>query len=200
MSLAPLAMEALAFAARAHSGQHRTGNRDPYVNHVIEVAQMVASVEPDDAALIAACVLHDVLEETPVTADELRTRFGNAVTAIVLDVTDPEGLKGRPRRQRQVDHTAVCGRPVRLLKLADKISNVEELLDIAPERFDAGGAHKYLKWARRVVDVCRGEAPALEARFDASAARLESVIERPKVSASSSGSVPRIQTEITTEQ
>lgn len=176
MSLSPLPMKALAYAARAHRGQHRSGNGDPYVNHVIEVAQMIASVEPEHAELTAACFLHDVLEETPVTADELRVGFGEAVTAIVLDVTDPEGLKGRSRRQRQVDHTAVCGRPVRLLKLADKISNVEELLDIAPERFDACGARNYLKWARRVVDICRGEAPVLEARFDASAARLDALI------------------------
>ena len=168
--------DAVLFAAHAHAGQIRTDKGDPYFNHLAEVAALCAALEPFDSVLVTACYLHDTIEDTEVTEADLRARFGNEVTDLVMDVTDPPGLKGDARRARQVTHTAACGKRVKLLKLADKTSNVEELIGLSPSRFDATANALYLDWSRKVVDVCRGLEPVLEARFDASTARLETVI------------------------
>ena len=173
---ARLIMDAALFAADAHSSQVRTDRGDPYINHLAEVAAMCASIEPFDPVLVAAAWLHDTVEDTDPTEADIRSRFGGQVAALVLDVTDPPGLHGDARRERQIAHTAACGPRVRRLKLADKTSNVEELIGLPTERFDGPGNARYLDWSRRVVTVCRGVAPALEARFDRSAARLEAEI------------------------
>lgn len=170
--------KAVMFAARAHDGQKRQDAGDAYFNHLAEVAALCAGLEPCDPVLVAACYLHDAIEETDVTEEVLRAEFGDEIADLVMDVTDPPGLKGKKRRERQVSHTAAAGPRVKRLKLADKTSNVEELIGIPARRFDVKANARYLDWARRVVDVCRGLEPALESRFDASAARLQADIER----------------------
>ena len=168
--------DAALFAAHAHADQRRADRGDPYINHLAEVAAMCAALDPFDPVLVAAAWLHDTIEDTTVTEAELRACFGDPVADLVIDVTDPPDLKGEARRERQVVHTARAGCRVRRLKLADKTSNVEELIGLAPDRFNMAGNARYLHWARRVVDVCRGIAPDLETRFEASAARLEAEI------------------------
>ncbi|RLQ88411.1 HD domain-containing protein [Notoacmeibacter ruber] len=172
-----LVAEAALFAAQAHGFQTREDTGDSYLVHLAEVAAMVASIEPYDAVLHAAAWLHDTVEETAVTEEIIRERFGDEVANLVVDVTDPEGLKGKERRQRQVDHTAQCGERVKQLKIADKTSNTEEYLNLPEKRFDTKDAARYLKWAKRVVDVSRGTAPQLEERFDRSAKRLQAMID-----------------------
>lgn len=176
----PLVAEAALFAARAHTNEMRRDSGEPYVNHLAEVAALCASIRPDDTDLIAAAWLHDVVEETDFTLSDIGALFGTAVAALVGDVTDPEGLTGKARRERQVTHTMNAGPRVKLLKLADKTSNVEELVGLPERSFDLKGNERYLKWARRVVAVCRGVAPDLEARFDRSAERLDGEIARAK--------------------
>ncbi|PWW01737.1 metal dependent phosphohydrolase [Hoeflea marina] len=166
------------FAARAHDGETRQDAGDAYVNHLAEVACICAGLEPFDPVLVAACYLHDAIEDTAVTETVLRAEFGDEIADLVMDVTDPPDLKGRERRERQVSHTAAAGPRVKRLKLADKISNVEELIGIQARRFKVKANARYLDWARRVVDVCRDVEPALDARFDASARRLEAEIDR----------------------
>lgn len=173
----PVIARAVLFAAKAHDGQQRDDRGDAYFNHLAEVAAMCAALEPFDPVLVAACYLHDTIEDTGTSEADLRAEFGDEIAGLVMDVTDPPGLKGKARRERQVTHTAAADPRVKRLKLADKTSNVEELIGLPAKRFDADGNEKYLKWSRRVVDVCRGVAPALEARFDASAARLQHEIE-----------------------
>jgi (p)ppGpp synthase/HD superfamily hydrolase len=169
---------AVLFAARAHDGIKREDKGDAYFNHLAEVAAMCAALVPFDPVLVAACYLHDTVEDTEVTEETVRAEFGDEIADLVMDVTDPPGLKGKERRDRQVTHTAAAGSRVKRLKLADKTSNVEELIGLPARRFDATANAKYLKWSRRVVDVCRGLEPKLEARFDASAAKLEAEIEK----------------------
>ena len=170
--------KAVLFAAKAHDGSVREDAGDAYFNHLAEVAVMCADLEPFDPVLVAACYLHDTVEDTDVTEEMLRAEFGAEIAGLVMDVTDPPGLRGRKRRERQVTHSAAAGPRVKRLKLADKTSNVEELIGLPARRFDVKANTKYLDWAQRVVDVCRGLEPALEARFDASAARLQADIDR----------------------
>jgi (p)ppGpp synthase/HD superfamily hydrolase len=165
--------KAALFAAHSHKDQMREDMGDPYVVHLSEVAAMCASIKPLDPVLVAAAWLHDTLEYTDTDATALRDNFGVAVADLVADVSDPPGLKGKARRQRQVDHTAKAGIRTKRLKLADRTSNVEEVLNAPDDRFRVKSAARYLKWSRRVVDVCRGVSPMLEARFDQSARLLQ---------------------------
>ena len=173
---ARMIMDAALFAAHAHSGQIRDDKGDPYINHLAEVAAMCASIEPFDPVLVTAAWLHDTVEDTGMSEADIGSRFGGEVAALVLDVTDPPGLHGDTRRERQITHTAASSPRVRRLKLADKTSNVEELIGLPQARFDGPGNARYLDWSRRVVAVCRGLEPDLEARFDRSAARLDAEI------------------------
>lgn len=177
---ARLIADAALFAARAHSGQLRKDSGEPYANHLAEVAALVAAMAPGDFALLAAAWLHDVAEETAFTLGDIETLFGAEIAGLVGDVTDPAGLKGKLRRERQVTHTMNCGPRIKQLKLADKASNIEELIGLPAHRFDLVGSERYLKWARRVVAVCRGVAPEIEARFDRSAVLLDQQIAAAK--------------------
>lgn len=168
--------EAVEFAAEAHAGQRLDNGETPYFNHLAEVAARCARHEPFDPVLVTACYLHDTIEDTGTTEAILRERFGDAVTDVVLEVSDPPGLKGKERRQRQVDHTATASLRAKLIKIADKTSNVSELVDRPPPDETAKGMQKYLGWSRAVVDVCRGADAEMEAAFDAAAGRLEAAI------------------------
>ncbi|MCB1383103.1 MAG: HD domain-containing protein [Notoacmeibacter sp.] len=178
-----LVSRAANFALMAHADGRRKDSGEPYANHLAEVAAHCAAARPEDGELVAAAWLHDVVEETAFTHDDIVALFGAPVASLVADVTDPDGLKGKARRERQVTHTLNCGPRVKLLKLADKVSNVEELIGLPANRFDLAGNERYLKWARRVVAVCRGVAPDLEARFDRAAERLEAEITAAKARA-----------------
>ena len=166
------------FATHAHGDQMRDDMGDPYLVHLSEVSALCSSIEPLDPVLIAAAWLHDTLEYTDTVEGRLRERFGEVVAALVANVSDPPGLKGKARRQRQVDHTAKADLRTKRLKLADRTSNVEEVLNAPEDRFRLKSAARYLKWSRRVVGVCRGAAPDLEARFDRSARLLQARIDR----------------------
>jgi hypothetical protein len=160
---------------------------DPYINHLAEVALACSRHDPFDGALVTAAILHDTIEDTPVTADDLRARFGDAVTDIVLEVTDPDGLTRAQKRDHQVRCVATASDRARLLKIADKTSNVAELADLPGEPWPVSDEdpRDYLDWSRQVVAVCRGLDPTMEAAFDAAASRLEARIaksEQGKVS------------------
>jgi (p)ppGpp synthase/HD superfamily hydrolase len=81
--------KALAFAAEAHRNHRRKGaSQEPYINHLIEVLDLVASVEGDDMDVLVAALLHDVLEDTRTGYDELAAVFGERVARIVQENTD----------------------------------------------------------------------------------------------------------------
>lgn len=171
-------VEALAFAARAHAGQKRDDMGDPYINHLAEVALSSSRHEPFDPVLVTAALLHDTIEDTPVTADDLRRRFGDVVTEVVLEVTDPDGLTRKQKRDHQIRCVSTASDRAKILKIADKTSNVAELADLPGGPWPVSGEdpRDYLQWSRDVVDLCRGLDPQLEADFEAAAARLEAAI------------------------
>ena len=122
---------ALAFAADKHKNQRRKdAEASPYINHPIALANLLlneAGVE-DQRVLIAA-VLHDTIEDTDTTEQELVKHFGKDVADIVLEVTDDKALPKAERKRLQIEHAAHISRRAKLVKLADKICN---LRDIAP--------------------------------------------------------------------
>ena len=172
------AAEAACFAAKAHTGQKRKGARqEPYVNHLAEVALLVAqATQGGDVDLLVAAWLHDAVEDQSVSAAEIAERFGQDVADLVFEVTDDKSLPKEVRKRRQVETAAAKSPRARLLKLADKTSNLIAIVDSPPSDWDIERLRDYVEWAIEVVDAgCRGLNPALEAQFDTAAKRARSV-------------------------
>ena len=159
---------ALAFAADKHKNQRRKdADASPYINHPIALANLLlneAGVE-DQRVLIAA-VLHDTIEDTDTTEQELVKHFGKDVADIVLEVTDDKTLPKAERKQLQIEHAAHISRRAKLVKLADKICNLRDISASPPADWSIQRKQEYFDWAKAVVDGLRGVHPGLEHLFD----------------------------------
>jgi guanosine-3',5'-bis(diphosphate) 3'-pyrophosphohydrolase len=164
-----LVTRAADFAARRHVEQRRKGAaREPYINHLVEVADLLAEATGgEDAALIAAGFLHDTLEDTPTEYEELQTVFGHDVAALVAEVTDDKSLPKTERKRLQIVTAAKKTERARLLKIADKISNVRALAVSPPADWERDRVSEYIDWAQQVVNHCRGINAFLDSVFDA---------------------------------
>lgn len=163
-----LVTRAAEFAARRHSGQTRKGAaREPYVNHLAEVASLLAATtEEPDASLVAAGWLHDTVEDTKTSDEELRQLFGRRIADLVAEVTDD---KSRPKAERkgfQVERAPHKSPGARAIKIADEISNLNSLISSPPDDWDRERVAIDIGWAEEVVAGCRGVNEALEAMFD----------------------------------
>jgi guanosine-3',5'-bis(diphosphate) 3'-pyrophosphohydrolase len=140
----------------------------PYINHAIEVAELLAAVGGvTDLELLQAAVLHDTLEDTQTSRDELQAQFGLKVRSLVEEVTDDKRLPHTERKRLQVEHAPSLSDQAKELKVADKICNVRDLGRSAPKGWSLERCLEYLDWAERVVGGCRGVNAALDASFDA---------------------------------
>jgi guanosine-3',5'-bis(diphosphate) 3'-pyrophosphohydrolase len=161
-------LEALQFAARKHRDQRRKDlEASPYINHPIALAHVLwHEGRVRDPAVIAAALLHDTIEDTDTTPEELRERFGRKVAAIVMEVTDDRSLPKAERKRLQVEHASRISREAKLVKLADKICNLRDMGESPPMTWPRSRKREYFEWAKRVVDALRGVSPRLEALFD----------------------------------
>ncbi len=155
------------FAARAHKAQQRKGvDAEPYVNHLLEVAELVAHAErPGDVEVVIAALLHDCVEDVGVTELELVAEFGARVAALVMAVTDDKSLPSDRRKWLQIEHAPHLSRDAKLIKLADKTSNLRALVRTPPTGWRRERLHHYVVWAKAVVDACGPVDPALERLF-----------------------------------
>jgi (p)ppGpp synthase/HD superfamily hydrolase len=163
-----LVARALEFAARKHSAQRRKGlAAEPYVNHLAEVARLLAeSCEGRDPELVAAGLLHDTLEDTRTEAAELERGFGAGVLALVLEVTDDKSLPRQERKRLEVEKAGGKSPRARMIKIADKTSNLRSILASPPVGWSRRRRLEYFRWAAQVAERCRGVSAALEAAFD----------------------------------
>ena len=174
-------MRALDFAARKHAGQTRKdAAATPYINHLAEVADLLArATDGADPVLVLGGLLHDSLEDTATTRAELEDAFGPEVAALVAEVSDDMALPRRERKRLQVEHAADLSQRAKMLKLADKTSNLSAIADNPPAGWDHEWQRAYVGWAREVADHCRGINQRLEDWFDeAYAAALTRIDER----------------------
>ncbi len=166
----PLAaiLETLRFAAGKHRDQRRKDvPSSPYINHTIEVAETLARVGGvTDPATLQAAVLHDTVEDTETTFDELEARFGREVRDLVAEVTDDKSLPKAERKRLQIEHARSLSRKAKLIKLADKICNVRDVADSPPADWSTERRSEYLEWSSGVVAGCRGVNPNLERFYD----------------------------------
>ncbi len=180
-----LVSRAADYAARRHVAQKRKGaKQEPYINHLAEVAQLLAqTLEEPNPQLLAAAWLHDVLEDTCPTREaydqtkaEIEKQFGSVVLRLVLEVTDDKSLPKEERKRLQIETTPGKSRAARLLKLADKTSNVLAVAVSPPANWDTARIADYVRWAEAVVASCRGLNTELEKSFDMAAAAARATI------------------------
>lgn len=161
-------LKAASFSAKKHTGQKRKGaNGEPYINHPIEVAMCLADAgEIEEYDILIAAILHDTLEDTETTEEEITQLFGAEVCEIVKEVTDDKTLSKEERKRLQVDHAPRLSQSAKQIKLADKISNIEDVIENPPENWSIERRLKYVEWGERVIEGVRGINPKLENLFD----------------------------------
>jgi GTP diphosphokinase / guanosine-3',5'-bis(diphosphate) 3'-diphosphatase len=172
-----LLLKALAFAAHKHRDQRRKdAGASPYINHPIALADVLVNEGGvHDVEVVCAALLHDTVEDTATTHEELVNAFGARIARIVAEVTDDKRLPKAERKRLQIEHAPHISREAKLVKLADKICNLRDVAERPPAGWDLRRRREYFEWARRVIDGLRGtpgdEMRRLEAAFDAAYAR-----------------------------
>lgn len=161
-------LKALQFAARKHRDQRRKGGQHaPYINHPIDVTEILWRVgKVRDVVTLLGALLHDTIEDTDTSPDELRDLFGEEVLSVVLEVTDDKSLPKAERKRLQVASAPHKSARARQIKLADKISNVTEITLDPPMDWSLERRKEYLDWTERVIDGLRGQNPELEALYN----------------------------------
>ena len=163
----PALMDATVFAAHKHRGQRRKDvEGTPYINHPIMVVNLLSNVgRITDIEVLQAGMLHDTVEDTDATAEEIEDRFGFAVRRLVMEVTDDKGLPKEERKRLQIEHAPNLSPKAKVVKLADKIANLSDLIESPPVDWTADRRIDYLHWSSSVVGGCLGANPNLERLF-----------------------------------
>jgi (p)ppGpp synthase/HD superfamily hydrolase len=166
-ALAVRLTEAACFAAECHWRQRRKGEaQEPYVNHLAEVAFLLASAVGDsDPDLIVAGYLHDTIEDAGVTREYLALRFGENVASLVVEVTDDKALDKQARKQAQIENAPHKSVRAQWLKQADKISNLRSLRNSPPASWPHSRQLEYVLWAKQVLDGLPQPHPVLQSEF-----------------------------------
>jgi GTP diphosphokinase / guanosine-3',5'-bis(diphosphate) 3'-diphosphatase len=166
---------ALDFAARKHTAQRRKGEaHEPYINHLAEVALLLAeATDGSDLNLVLAGLLHDTIEDTSTSCEELAGKFGQDVAGLVREVTDDKSLPKAVRKALQVRMSPQKSDRAKMIKIADKISNLESILHSPPAGWSEERKQEYFDWAAQVVNGCRGVNRSLEEKFDEAYAKFE---------------------------
>lgn len=161
-------LKALQFAARKHETQRRKDvAASPYINHPIEVANLLAEVgDVTDVDILVAAILHDTLEDTKTTPEELEQHFGLDVRLIVEELTDDKQLGKEVRKQLQIKHASRLSGRAKVIKLADKVCNIRDVIERPPADWPLERRKDYLDWTEKVVHGCRGTNALLESCYD----------------------------------
>lgn len=156
--------EALKFATIAHAAQQRKYTEEPYIEHLKRVAETVRTVR-HTSEMISAAYLHDVVEDTPVTIEEVREKFGEKVASLVHELTDEfikedyPHLNRRRRKEKEVERQAQMSPEAKTIKLADVIDNTMDIV-----RNDKGFARKYVPEMEALTNVLKEGDPELYSR------------------------------------
>ena len=161
-------LHALSFAAAKHRDQRRkNAEASPYINHPIEVANVLANEGAvTDETMLMAAILHDTVEDTQTTFGELESSFGKDVAELVRELSDDKTLPPAERKRLQIEHAAGSSLQARQLKLADKICNLRDLAECPPAKWSSTRREQYVTWSEQVGAGCRGVNPGLEMAFD----------------------------------
>uniref|UniRef100_A0A7E4VTP5 Guanosine-3',5'-bis(diphosphate) 3'-pyrophosphohydrolase MESH1 n=1 Tax=Panagrellus redivivus TaxID=6233 RepID=A0A7E4VTP5_PANRE len=159
-----LIVKATDFAARRHRMQRRKDpHQTPYINHPVGVAYILTNeAKITDPIILAAAILHDTVEDTKTTHEELLEVFGKEVATIVAECTDDKSQPTAVRKQAQIDNGASHSRHAKIVHLADKLYNLRDLERVAPIGWDRKRIREYANWSRKVLEQLTGAHPGLE--------------------------------------
>jgi len=167
MSDLELYFKALSFAAYKHRNQRRKNNeKTPYINHPIQVATLLVESEITDVNVLIAALLHDTIEDTDTTIKELEEQFGPIVTEYVKEVTDDKSLSKLIRKKLQIEHAFHASIGAKLIKLADKYSNLFSILTDPPPIWSEAEKMGYVYWAYAVCKQIKGTNKILEEKLE----------------------------------
>jgi len=171
-------IKAINFAAKKHRSQKRKGaDGEPYINHPLEVLNLLTSVgKIEDFNILIAAVLHDTIEDTETTEEEISKLFGAKVCKMVLELTDDKTLPKAERKQLQIEHAPHISKGAKQIKLCDKISNIRDILENPPDGWSIQRRTAYVEWGEQVVAGLRGVNKNLEKCFDETVARARKSI------------------------
>lgn len=161
-------LKAAHFAAQKHSNQRRKNKEaSPYINHPLQVAIFISEIgQIKDPEIIAAALLHDTIEDTNTTPEELEQLFGSKIKNLVEAVTDNKSLPKEVRKKLQIEHASQLSKEATLIKLGDKISNVLDVTNNPPENWNLERRKNYFDWAEAVIKNCPKTNQALEEYFE----------------------------------
>ena len=161
-------LTALQFASAKHRNQRRKdADASPYINHPIAVAHLLATTgEVSDIATLTAAVLHDTIEDTKTTPEELEAEFGAEVRHLVEEVTDDKELGKHVRKQLQIEHAPGLSPSAKMIKLADLSCNLADIKDNPPATWSRERRSEYLDWTEQVIAGCRGVNSKLQQHYD----------------------------------
>ena len=165
------------YAARKHSKQRRKGVKDiPYINHPVEVVNLLCfTLSEIDMQLLIAAVLHDTIEDTDASEDEIEQQFGSEVKNLVLEVTDDMRENKKVRKEKQVQEAASLSDKAKQIKIADKTCNIIDMLTTRLE-WTKNMKREYVLWSIEVVNGCRGVNSNLEKEFAKAVAFAKEVL------------------------
>ncbi len=161
LSGSQILVKAAYLAAVAHKNQKRKSDESPYINHPLGVAAILAGVGIDDVSTLAAAMLHDVVEDTDVTIEQVLDTFGEKIASIVAEVTDDKSLSKVERKRGQIAHAPYLSKEAKLVKLADKLYNFRDLQRMPPKGWDANRVIGYFAWGLTIVRSIKDVSPKL---------------------------------------
>lgn len=163
-------VKAAHYAADKHRYcRRKDADRTPYINHPLALADILANEgHVTDVDVLVAALLHDVVEDTETSLDEIADVFGGVIAGIVDEVSDDKDLPKAERKQVQIETMAGKSSNAKLVKIADKISNLRDIVAHPPADWSDDRKQAYFDFSRDVVASCRGLNAPLEKAFDAS--------------------------------
>ncbi|CAG8579310.1 8896_t:CDS:2, partial [Funneliformis caledonium] len=160
-------IDTIDFAAKKHSFQKRNDPQGtPYINHPIGVAKNLTDAGIYDFATIQAAILHDTVEDTDTSFEEIEQQFGREVRDIVAECTDDKTLVKSERKRLQIETTPHKSKKAKEVKLADKLYNLRDVQRMAPVGWSKNRIQEYFIWAKQVTDGARGTNQKLEDQLD----------------------------------
>lgn len=147
-------LEVIAFAANKHSQQKRKGGLNcPYIIHPIGVAHILLTTgQVRDPDILMGAILHDTVEDTDTTFQEIEDRFGSRITEFVKEVTDNKSLPQQERKDLQISNAPHKSAGAAQIKLADKLYNLRDLMQSPPSDWSQERIDRYFIWAKAVTD------------------------------------------------
>ena len=162
-----LIVAAVDFASVKHQYQKRkNAGKSAYFVHLSGVVRQLSDAGIQDPNILAAAYLHDAVEDTNTTKQELVDRFGLEITSMVMEVTDDKSLPKEERKRLQVVHTPNKTHGAKLITLSDKLHNLRDLHRELPLGWTEERRVEYFKWSEEVVRGCRGTNAMLEKWLD----------------------------------